>query len=280
VTSPARAASLRLAAWSIFLVLALRLLHGPAFGRLSVPLGSVGDLAAWTDRTSPAVMALAVVRLGALAAAWYLAGATVLAVIADAAGWRPLGVLAAVVSPRVVRQLACRTAGVGLAAGTLLAVAPLPARVVATPAGASSEPPGSPQPSTEPPDTTATATMTPLPGSALAPSSQPTATMTRIPTTDYEPLDAGPTIPNAEAPADEPAHGDRDETELWIVRSGDSFWSIAEATLAEVTGRRATEHEVRRYWLRLIDANRRRLPDPTNPDLLVPGQRLDVVPPP
>jgi nucleoid-associated protein YgaU len=35
---------------------------------------------------------------------------------------------------------------------------------------------------------------------------------------------------------------------------------------------------VGRYWRRLIDANRDRLVDPGNPDLLLPGQEL-VLPP-
>jgi nucleoid-associated protein YgaU len=61
---------------------------------------------------------------------------------------------------------------------------------------------------------------------------------------------------------------------MWVVEPGDSFWSIAE----DVVGS-GDERAAGRYWRALIEANRSRLVDPGNPDLLVPGQEL-VVPPP
>jgi nucleoid-associated protein YgaU len=36
------------------------------------------------------------------------------------------------------------------------------------------------------------------------------------------------------------------------------------------------EREVARYWRRLVEANRDRLVDPGNPDLLRPGQTLTL----
>jgi nucleoid-associated protein YgaU len=51
-----------------------------------------------------------------------------------------------------------------------------------------------------------------------------------------------------------------------VVERGDSFWSIA----VEEAG----ERELVRYWRALIEANRDRLVDPSNPDLLHPGQVL------
>jgi nucleoid-associated protein YgaU len=56
-----------------------------------------------------------------------------------------------------------------------------------------------------------------------------------------------------------------------VVEPGDSFWSIAEDV---VGGER--EREVGRYWRTLVEANRSRLVDPANPDLLVPGQELTL----
>jgi nucleoid-associated protein YgaU len=50
-----------------------------------------------------------------------------------------------------------------------------------------------------------------------------------------------------------------------VVRPGDSFWSIAEDE---------AEGDVASYWRALIDANRDRLVDPGNPDLLYPEQVL------
>ncbi len=59
------------------------------------------------------------------------------------------------------------------------------------------------------------------------------------------------------------------------VLAGESFWSIAEdAVLSTVD--EATESDVARYWDRLVEHNRARLPDPANPDLLWVGTVLDL----
>jgi hypothetical protein len=330
----ARTGAGRLAAWSCFLALTLRLLHGAAFARLSIPLGSLDDLAAWADHTSPAVMALAIVRLGALLAAWYLTVATILAVVADVAGWRRLAAVVAALSPSLVRRLASRSASVGLAAGALLAVTPMPQRVIAAPLSASASPGADPFDPADPPSamtpsapepgptgpappaastapTGSTATMSRLPDETdvafeldddpptattvppappvigPAPAHPPRATMTRLPIPTIPGSDAtatmtqiawsaGNTAERAEphpAPApNEPA----DPTEPWTVAPGDSFWSIAEEVLTDIAGHEPTEQAIRRYWVQLIETNRRRLADPANPDLLFPGQVLDL----
>ncbi len=63
----------------------------------------------------------------------------------------------------------------------------------------------------------------------------------------------------------------------WVVRPGESFWSIAEEHLG---GAHATTdvQAVSQYWLRLIETNRHRLADPFEPDLLFSGQVLDLPP--
>ncbi len=190
------AATARLAVWSAFLAVALRLLHGSTLGTLSIPLGSLDELGTWADRTSPAVMALGLVRLAALAAAWYLVAVTVLVVVADVAGWRGLARAVGAVSPAVVRRVATRGAGAGLAAGALLGGLPLPSPLDSRPAveapagpaiplapvpafGAADPPtPAVARPPSPAAPSSATATMTRLPASAEA-----TATMTRLPDT-------------------------------------------------------------------------------------------------
>jgi hypothetical protein len=368
------AAVVRLAVWSVFLVLVLRLLHGSTLGTLSVPLGSLDELSVWAETTSPTVMAMSLVRLAALVGAWYLVAATVLLVVADVTGWRALARAVAAVSPAVVRRLATRGASAGLAAGALLGGAPLPAPVDAhpgvlppsglatplapvlalraAPAGAAAVTP--PGPLAVPERAPDTATMTRLPGApdGRDPSAAAaTATMDRLPDGGSGPpstAPAGTTAPPAspdEAPSDPadeaattgvptiaattappaaavttppsgapagptprspagtaaaptqavpssttrpaglvlPADTSRSTSEPdddWVVEFGDSFWSIAEEAVAErTTRRRPTEAEVAAYWRRLVDANRDRLVDARNPDLLLPGQRL-VVPPP
>lgn len=60
----------------------------------------------------------------------------------------------------------------------------------------------------------------------------------------------------------------------WTVRPGDDLWSIAHATLRTHLGRDPNQREIARYWLVVIAKNRDRLPDPSDPSLLFPG---DVV---
>ena len=108
--------------------------------------------------------------------------------------------------------------------------------------------------------------------------------MTRLPGSTPPGADgtAAPTQPaspdaHAPAPADaanEPASRSGGPAEQWTVAAGESFWSIAEEVLTDIAGREPTDQAIRRYWLQLIETNRRRLADPANPDLLIPGQRL------
>jgi len=57
-----------------------------------------------------------------------------------------------------------------------------------------------------------------------------------------------------------------------VVVEGESFWSIA--------ADHADGRPVATYWRTLIEANRSRLVDPTNPDLIHPGLVLDLPAPP
>jgi hypothetical protein len=59
----------------------------------------------------------------------------------------------------------------------------------------------------------------------------------------------------------------------YAVRPGDSFWSIAERVEAGRLGRRPTDAETGRYWQTLVAANRHRV---SNPDLIFPGQVVDL----
>ena len=84
---------------------------------------------------------------------------------------------------------------------------------------------------------------------------------------------AGPSVPAGPArPVGPSGHSTMGQ---WTVAPGDHFWSIADRV---VTARHpdATEQEIARYWLALIDTNLSRLDDPSNPDLLRVGLVLDV----
>lgn len=62
------------------------------------------------------------------------------------------------------------------------------------------------------------------------------------------------------------------------VASGDSFWRIAEATLAEAWDRTPTTTETGNYSKQMIDANRDRLLPPHDPNLIHPGQVFALPP--
>jgi nucleoid-associated protein YgaU len=64
------------------------------------------------------------------------------------------------------------------------------------------------------------------------------------------------------------------------VRPGDSLWSIAEVTLAAAWGHPADPPDLAEYWWRVVEANRRSLPVPSDPDLLFPGDQVVIPAPP
>jgi nucleoid-associated protein YgaU len=258
----------RLLAWSAALVLGLRALHALGAGTLSMPVTSAEDLAAWLDHAPPELMALAIVRLVALATGWYLAVCTLALALTRPFGRTRLVAAAARATPAIVRRVATGSGSLGLAAGTLLGALPsatATTTLAPTPAAASLlEPAQDPGP--------ATATMT------RGPHDTPAAVMTRLPAEDASrAARAAPAGPAAPAP--EPGPGTSAvPTVSWTVEAGDSFWSIA-AEIVAPTGATPSDREMIGYWRRLVEANGSRLLDPGNPDLLVPGQEL-VVPDP
>ena len=263
----------RLLIWTAALVLGLRALHALGAGPLGVPLTSRGELVGWVDRTQPEVMAVALVRLAALACGWYLAVCTLALALTRPLGRPRLAAAVARMTPAVVGRIVSGGGGLGLAAGTLLGALPsttltttlATSAIVATPAAATpadrTQSPGPPTP---------TATMTRMPDDK--PGAPASATMTRRPS----PVAASSTPPPAaQAPATPavpppPAAG----PSSWIVEPGDSFWSIATDTVSPPEPGGPDHRLVAGYWRRLVEANRSRLIDPGNPDLLVPGQEL------
>jgi hypothetical protein len=253
----------RLLAWTAALVLGLRALHTLGAGTLDVPVTSVQDLSVWLDRTSPEVMAVALVRMGALVTGWYLAVCTLALALIRPFGRTRLAGAAIRVSPAIVRRVVSGGGGLGLAAGALLGAVPYPTIAAASPV----EPTQSPGP--------ATATMT------RSAQENPTAVMIRLPAEDGPPAAPARRAPGPDpTPAAAPVRpGPADmagapPSPNWIVEAGDSFWSIAVGLVSPSRDGAPSDRQVIGYWRRLVDANRTRLLDPDNPDLLVPGQEL------
>lgn len=79
-------------------------------------------------------------------------------------------------------------------------------------------------------------------------------------------------------PAPDPAVPDATAAHTVTVSRGDHMWGLAEAHLGRVTKREDLgEHEIARYWVRVIRENRSRIRS-GNPDLIYPGETL-VLPP-
>jgi hypothetical protein len=57
----------------------------------------------------------------------------------------------------------------------------------------------------------------------------------------------------------------------WTVERGEHLWGIARDVVAARAGGTPDANAVADYWVRLIDANRSRLVDPSNPDLIHAG---------
>jgi nucleoid-associated protein YgaU len=64
------------------------------------------------------------------------------------------------------------------------------------------------------------------------------------------------------------------------VQPGDHLWAIAEGELHRAWGRPPSDRKIDPYWRTLVEQNRNRLHDPSNPDLLFPGDRITVPSPP
>jgi nucleoid-associated protein YgaU len=255
-------------------------------GPLTIPLTSLDELRRWLDDSTPAIVPAAILRLVALAMCAYLALALVLALVAQVLDRRPGGrALHAVgrLLPATLRGMLTGGAQFSLVAASALPLGALPV------AAAHGDPPGSTATMAKldpieaagelppPPAASPTATMTRLPA-AVAPATKPdpTTTVTLIaPTTAPTSLAPVPLPPRSSAPAT--SVGSADDT--WTVTPGDTFWSIAEETLADHRGSFPPQDEIVRYWRQLIATNQPRLAAPGNPDLLLPGQSL-LLPPP
>lgn len=104
---------------------------------------------------------------------------------------------------------------------------------------------------------------------------RPTGATTRPGTTSNVRADANPAgDDNHEVAGDEVDA----EAESWTVEPGDHMWKIAEQTLVEAWDRGVSDNEIAPYWQSVIEANEDNLLPPEDPDLIYPGQILDVPP--
>lgn len=189
----------------------------------------------WAEAAPPAMVVAALTRAAAVLGAAYLSAASLLFFVA-----------ALVPSAGVVARLVPR--GTARLLGAMVGVA----AVVGVPAAAAEEPSTSDRRATMQPVTISEVVVEPAPT---------TATMTWVePAPIVAPASTTPPI------AEDPNAPSR----TWEVRCGEHFWTIAEATLDQRTDGVGLEQ----HWRELIELNRAQLPDPSNPDLILPGMLL------
>lgn len=126
-------------------------------------------------------------------------------------------------------------------------------------------------PTTVSPTTVSPATTTP----------STTAPPTTAPSTTAPAADPAPSVDGEGAP-DVDSDGNTGEGTTVrgtvTVQAGDHFWSIAEDVVTQALGSTPTDAQITSYWAQLIDANADQLAEPGNPDLLLPGQVLQLPP--
>lgn len=270
--------------WVAFLCVGLTLAHRLPTPALT-PSGRAWSLRS-LPRSDPAAAVIVLVRVVALALGWYLAFATVVALACRLVGWHAAAVAVEAASPRFVRRVLQVTVGVALLA------APAPAGafhvVPGTAANASVADEAITMRLVRPPSRTSTA---PTDATAVRP---PLPAADREATTgsvvEQQPLDgetevilmrrlADGTGDGAAADASADAAGTaRAAPTTWTIEPGQHLWSIASQLVGEHLGRQALDDEVDPYWRRLVAANQHRLAVRDVPDLVYPGQVLEVPP--
>ncbi len=241
------------AAWIVGLVATILVLGRLGSGQLSTPpLLDRSELQLWLDDRDAVVAGFALIRLIALALAWYLLVTTVLGLAARLSRIPALVRLADVATLPAVRKVLGAVAGVGLTASA--------ASLMAADLGHA------------PKDSGATA----LTDSAVV--------LERLPEGDDLILRRLPDVGAGTSTLDvvgPPTEEEAAPPTTWTAAPGDHLWHVAEATLAQEWGRPPTDAEVAPYWTAVVEANRGVLVDPANPDLIHPGQtfRLPPVPP-
>jgi len=257
-------------AWIAALLTTIFALHTLGHGALATPpTRSLTQFHAWLEKQDTPTAAFALLRVGALAVAWYLLAVTTLGLVARVVHLPGLLSLTDAITLPSVRKLVATIAGLGLSASTSSLVAmPLLAPLDAPPAVSASTTSAARSDSRDAPSAGEEKAIRPAAGDHTAimkrigrPHDDGTATMRVI---------KGPPKPPATRPATAPA------VTPWTVEPGESFWSVGERVLTESWHRPPTDAELVPYWQALIAHNRSRLVDAANADLIYAGQVFEL----
>ncbi len=238
----------RFVVWVTLVLAAIVALRATATGGLAPPpVTSVDALRDWSAARDPTTTAVALVRLVAELAAWYLLGLFALHGVATAVRATGQTSLADALAVPGTARLVHGGLGLGLVASTA--------------AGAAvAEPP-------RPRDTPAV--MQPM----RSYGDETGGTARQVPRVPAPSPPAEPVVVTEAVVAAGPPAG---AATMWTVSEGESFWSIAAEALTTTLGRRPADAEVDPYWRALIATNRHRLVDVEDVDLIHPGQVFEL----
>lgn len=243
-------------------VAAALILHRLGAGRLAPPdRWSWREASGWADERGTITASMALLRLASLGAALHLTVVSAVALVAGVTRCHPVAQVASRLTPRVLRP------ALGLALAPLF----VPADPVFAAEGAPVMVQVDGPAATDAPimrwvgPTGSTTTITPNPA--------PPPAMAAVAATTTPPVPIAAPTTTAQAPAPTAP-----TNETWTIRRGDHLWRVAAETVENRLGRTPSTGEIGRYWRTLIEANRDRLVDPANPDLVFTGQVLTLPP--
>ncbi len=245
---------------------------------------------------------VAVIRILAMTSCVYGAAVSVVTFFAAATQRRDLQDLATVLTPHRLRPFAALLVGVSLvsSAGVQPVTSTRSQQVIdlRTPAPSKPAPTTSASstvaPTTPASSTVASSSSTPSTVNASHTNASTTAPSPSTPTTSRRPRpDRTESSVSSNASGDQRAESSEssefpDSTrpdqagdglpDLWLIKSGDHLWGIADRALSAHLGRAATEDEIDPYWRATVELNRGTFLDEFNPDFVVPGQVIELPP--
>jgi hypothetical protein len=293
--------ALRVAGVGIVAVLMAKVLHRYGDGVLAgPPLTEPGRWSEWAAARDPLTAAMAMVRIGAIGVCGYVAAVVLLGGIARLA--RPRAGLFASVVDRVTVPIVRRLLVGVVVEASIAGAAVAPAGLLVADTGRGDLPVDDEVPvEADPSSTDGTATMRVVPqptADGITMHRLPDVSMKDAPSNDRDPPGPARTTtttevaqtpgaalasaPDASSPSGQSLPAGSSPRVTWTLAPGEHLWAVAEAHIADTWGRLPTDAEVTPYWVALVEGNRDRLADPANPDLVFPGQVVDLpaVPPP
>lgn len=283
-----RAARTGLVLWVGALVVGTLLFHAIGDGPLAAPPIDPSAWLAWAEGRDPLVATFAVLRLLVLALSWYLVGATSIGILARVLRAASLVRLADALTVPALRRVLQAALGVSLATAMVASSVPAPAPAARETSAVALQTAGdhAAVPGGSSVDVTLAAlgeeervTLEHVEGDGR-PFSLSLLDRARAAAAAADGETTGQRMTETAEPADGASRGTSLPSSVadgeHRVVAGESFWTIAQEVLTDRLDRTPTEAETAAYWERMVAANRDRLVDRDNPDLIFPGQALSM----